>query len=189
LLISLGQLDGAGRIVNGRPALVLGVDTIAQVETESDLPLFIAHELFHRYHLQVGGFSDDPGEGQPIWRTLWAEGLATYASARLYPDHALADAWLFPRDLELRCRPLLPKLASDLLRNATPDPALYRAYFAAGERVGDIPPRAGYYVGYRVAELAAREYSLSALAHQKPQQVAPRIDVYLRHLIATEATD
>ncbi len=48
LMISLGHMDGAGRVVGGIPALVLGVDSIDGIETPAQRPIFFAHELFHR---------------------------------------------------------------------------------------------------------------------------------------------
>ena len=76
---------------------MLGVDTIAQFETPASLPVFLSHELFHRYHFQAAGFSDDLAERDLIWRSLWAEGLATYVSARLNPSNPLSDALIVPR--------------------------------------------------------------------------------------------
>jgi hypothetical protein len=170
LMISLGQLDGAGRIVDGHPALVLGVDTIAQFEQAEQLPVFASHELFHRYHYQAAGFSDDPGDRQAIWRTLWAEGLATFVSARLNPERPLADALLLPRDLAERAAPLTARLAAELEHNDQEDPALYAKYFLYGSpsaEAAGLPSRAGYYIGYRVAEMAARGCTLPALAHMQ----------------------
>jgi hypothetical protein len=55
-------MDGAGRVVAWRPALVLGVDTIAALWTTASLPVFLSHELFHRHNFQAAGFSDDLSE-------------------------------------------------------------------------------------------------------------------------------
>jgi len=170
LTISLGQLDGAGRVVDGHPALVLGVDTIARLDRPDALPVFVSHELFHRYHFAAAGFSDDDGDRQPIWRTLWAEGLATYVSARLNPDRPLSDALMLPTDLAERAAPLTPRLAQELEHGDAPDPALYAEYFlygSASAAAAGLPSRAGYYIGYRVAALAARGTSLPALAHRR----------------------
>ena len=76
LMISLGHMDGAGRVVGTTPALVFGVEMIDRIETPAQMPVFVAHELFHRYHYQVAGFSDDPSDAQATWRTLWAEGFS-----------------------------------------------------------------------------------------------------------------
>jgi hypothetical protein len=66
LMISLGHMDGAGRVVGASPALVLGVEMIDRIETPAQMPVFFAHELFHRYNYRVAGFSGDPGDRQPI---------------------------------------------------------------------------------------------------------------------------
>jgi hypothetical protein len=165
---TFGAMDGAGRIVDGRPALVLGPDTIARVESDEQLPVFVAHEFFHRHHARVAGFGDDLGERDLIWRALWSEGLATYASAQLNPQRPLADAWLLPRDLQERTEPLVPTLAAELL------PALDRVdaqafglFFMGGSARAKAlarPYRTGYYMGYLVARRLGERYTLPELA-------------------------
>jgi hypothetical protein len=188
LMISLGHMDGAGRVVSARPALVLGLDMIDRIETAAQMPVFFAHELFHRYHYQVAGFSDDPGDRQPIWRTLWAEGLATYVSAELNPARPLSDAMIFPPDLAERAAPQIEGLARALRDNDAPNPSLYAEYFEAGDAKNGISPRAGYYVGYRVASLAAREYSLYRLAHLHGPALHRDINRWLDELVKGKAT-
>jgi uncharacterized protein YjaZ len=182
-MISLGHMDGAGRVVGTSPALVLGVEMIDRIETPAQMPVFFAHELFHRYNYRVAGFSDDPGDHQPIWRTLWAEGLATYVSAKLNPDRPLSDAMLFPPDLAERAAPQIERLARALRDNDAPNPGLYAEYFEVGSTKSGIPPRAGYYVGYRVASLAAREYSLYRLAHLRGPALHRDINRWLDELV------
>ena len=47
-----------------------------------------------------------------------------------------------------------------------------------------VPPRAGYYVGYRVATLAAHEYSLQRLAHLRgPAPLHRNINRWLDELV------
>jgi hypothetical protein len=183
LMISLGHMDGAGRVVGATPALVLGVDMIDRIETPAQVRVFFAHELFHRYNYQVAGFSDDPGDQQPIWRTLWAEGLATYVSAALNPDRPLSDAMIFPPDLAERAAPQIDLLARALRDNDTPNPGLYADYFEADSSKNGIAPRAGYYVGYRVASLAAREYTLFQLAHLRGPALHRDINRWLDKLV------
>ena len=168
---TFGAMDGAGRVVAGRPALVLGVDTIANFETSKSLPVFLSHELFHRYNFQAAGFSDDLSERDLIWRSLWAEGLATYVSARLNPSSPLRDALIFPRDLEARARPFVPQMAAVLLAAADRvDGATFTKFFEVqspeAQRLG-WPPRSGYYVGYLIAQDLGRQRTLLELAHMK----------------------
>ena len=190
LAITLSHLDGAGRLVDGHPAMVLGVDSIT--ETPEEIPVFIAHELFHRYHFAAAGFSDDESERAPIWRALWAEGLATYVSARLNPDHPLADAMIVPRNLAELAAPLAPRLARALRNNNASNLALYAEYFEAGSRQAKedgIPQRSGYYVGYRVAELMAKHHSLYQLAHLRGQALHREINEALDELAGRSAAN
>jgi hypothetical protein len=183
LTFSLGHFDGAGRIVDGQPAMVLGVDNVAYL-TPQGLPIFIAHELFHRYHYQAAGFSDDASEHQAIWRSLWVEGLATYVSGRLNPNRSLPEV-LFSADLEERGTPLIPKMARQLMHGDRPDPALYGLYFEADPRDSDIPPRAGYLVGYRVAEILAQHRRLSELSRLRGEPLHKEVDRALALLAAS----
>jgi hypothetical protein len=179
-------MDGAGRDVAERPALVLGVDTIAESETSASLPVFLSHELFHRYNFQAAGFSDDLAERDLIWRSLWAEGLATFVSARLNPSNPLSDALLFPKDLEARAKPFVPQMASELLAAADRvDPATFAKFFEVespgAKRLG-WPPRSGYFIGYLVAQDLGRRDSLSKLAHMQGPALRAEIGRSLERL-------
>ncbi|HEX4183304.1 MAG TPA: hypothetical protein VHY34_08590, partial [Caulobacteraceae bacterium] len=146
---TFGVMDGAGRVVSGRPSLIFGIDTIAQSWTPQALPVFLSHELFHRYHFQAAGFSDDLGERDLIWRSLWAEGLATYVSARLNPSNPLSDALIVPKDLETRAKPFVPQMATELLAAADKvDAKTFGKFFMGGDaeaRRAGWPSRSGYY--------------------------------------------
>ena len=84
----------------------------AREQHSLSLRVFFAHELFHRYHYQAAGFSDDLADRQPIWRTLWAEGLTSYASKVLTPGASEREALMLPSDLADRARPIVPQLAA-----------------------------------------------------------------------------
>jgi hypothetical protein len=179
---TLGQLDGAGRVVDHRPAMVIGIGSIEEELPRLSLPVFFKHEFFHRYHFQAAGFSDDPGERQEIWRALWAEGLATYVSQVLTPGATTADALLSAR-LEERAQPLLPRLSSELLGGMDRiDPELFHEYFTTGGDRPVVPARAGYYVGYVIASRLARHHSLDALPHLKGAPLHEEIARTLREL-------
>ncbi len=183
---ALGQLDGAGRRVDGRPALVLGIDALDHEQTQIALPVFVAHEMFHRYHQQAAGFSDDLAERQPIWRTLWAEGLATYASEALTPGATRAEALMLPRDLEAKAAPMTATLAADLLNHLDEtNPEVFTTYFTFGNKAvaaRGLPWRSGYYLGYRVAQALARRHSLDALAHLQGEPLHAEITAALQAL-------
>jgi uncharacterized protein YjaZ len=170
LMDALGQLDGAGRVVDGKPSLVIGVDTLAQ-ENPGQLSAFLAHEYFHRYHFRAAGFSDDAGDRQAIWRVLWAEGLATYVSLKLTPEATLPDALLLPADLEERAKPKLGEIAHRLLASlGQVDPTTYKLLFTYGNKeapAAGLPWRSGYYAGYCVAHELGKTRSIATLAHLK----------------------
>jgi hypothetical protein len=183
---TFGFMDGAGRDVRGRPALVFGVDTIAQYWTPGSLPVFLSHELFHRYHFQAAGFSDDLAERDLIWRSIRAEGLATYVSAKLNPSNPMSDVLMVPKDLEARAKPFVPQMAAELLASAdTVDAKTFGKFFSGGDtgaaRLG-WPSRSGYYVGYLVAEDLGRSRGLSELAHMKGPELRAAIGKSLERL-------
>jgi len=186
----LGALDGAGRVIGGRPAMVLGLDALERERTQISLAVFFTHEFFHRYHFQAAGFSDDLEDRQEIWRNLWAEGLATYVSEVLTRGATQQEALMLPKDLAQRCAPLLGRMAAELLAGFDGmDKQLFHTYFTYGYATGrgSIPPRAGYYVGYRVARELAHRYSLNQLAHLKGDVLHRQIVATLRKWADTQA--
>jgi len=177
LLPAFGALDGAGRVVNGAPALLLGIDNIAAEQfTSKTLPIFIDHELFHRYHSQVAGFSDDNAQRETLWRALWAEGLATYTSQALNPPASMQDALMFPRDLVQRSQPQLSALIAQLIPQLDEvNPKLFATFFSYHKDDSGVPPRAGYYLGALAAQRLAKQNSLFSLAHMKAPGVRSKL--------------
>jgi hypothetical protein len=176
VLPALGKLDGAGRMINRVPSLLLGVDNAAAEYTPNTLPIFIDHELFHRYHFQVAGFSDDKGEHEILWRTLWTEGLATYASKVTNPPATLQDALILPKDLVERAEPQISALIAQLVPELDrSDPKVFAAFFEYHQSQAGVPARTGYYLGARAAEKLAGQASLFDLAHLPPAAVRGRL--------------
>lgn len=176
LVPALGKLDGAGRVVNHVPSLIFGIDDIAAEFSQATLPIFIDHELFHRYHYQVAGFSDDKGEHDILWRTLWAEGLATYVSKELNPSASMQDALILPKDLEQRARPQLPALIAKLTPQLDRvDGQGFYTFFDYHQPETAVPSRVGYYIGALAAERLAKQSSLFALAHMQAATVRAKL--------------
>jgi uncharacterized protein YjaZ len=191
LVDSLGQLDGAGREVAGIKSLVLGIDQIDSERNILSLPVFLSHELFHRYHHQASGFSDDAGEHQLIWKALWAEGLATYVSYRTTPGATVPAALILPVDLESTASAVLPRISADLLANADrTDADVFRTYFTYGNpkvKERGLPWRSGYYVGFLVAQRLAVGHSLQELAHLQGKDLRDRIGRVLQDMAHSAA--
>ena len=161
--------------MDGRPALVFGIDSMASEFSGKPLQLhvFLDHEIFHRYHSQVTGFSDDNGQEEIIWRGLWVEGLATYVSMVLNPPATMQDALFFPTDLVKRASPIRSRLAKQLEGNLdVSDSKIFRKYFSY--HIGDadgVPPRSGYYIGLLASQRLAQQNSLKELVHLRDDAV------------------
>jgi hypothetical protein len=161
LVNSLNEFDGGTREWGGKARLMFGIDVMVQVHDYPDETPFFHHELFHVYHQQYFHGCEE------AWCALWAEGLATLVAHRLTPG--ATDAQL----LLTSPKPLRPEVERDrkaavcavVSRLDSKNPDDLGGLFSSGPQVGDLPPRFGYYVGYLVAEEAAKGRSLMDLAH------------------------
>ena len=145
--------------VGGRDVLALGLEYFHGAEAERQIRITLAHELFHLYHFQF--FSASGG----LYRSLWTEGLATYASAVVVPGFNRSVYLGFPGPKMDRCHELLPLLAADLKKNmGQSDRRLERLYFGAEDNDTKVPPESGYYVGLLIVERLAKEYGLAKMA-------------------------
>ena len=85
-----------------------------------------------------------------------------------------------------RCQELLPEMAAELRREmGSNDERIRRIYFGAEPNDTPIPPEAGYYVGFFVAESLAKERPLAELARLQPRAVFPLIERELARLAAS----
>ena len=176
-----GCFNGRSQKIQGREALLLGLDNIVE-QHETNLTPLLHHELFHRYHHAF--FAFEPERDEPLWTRLWAEGMATYVSRRLNPAAANMDTLSIedPQVKVLEDREQI--IAADFLshfdsmsqKDASP-------YFLDDQSKDEkIPARAGYYLGLRVAEQLGRHYSLQEMAHWNRAQAEPHILAALSEL-------
>lgn len=168
---SLFSFDGRTyRGADGRARLLFGVDMIAIFHSTEDMQGFFQHELFHLYQSQVLG-SQEPPEAL-VWWALWNEGLATYVSHQLNPALSPAQIFWYPQDLDVQVERDLPRFAALLLQDfdATGGKTHSR-WFDAGSSIDGPPPRAGYYLGYLLAQELSRGRLLSELARMPPDEV------------------
>lgn len=180
---SLGEFDGGTRTVDGTSSLFFGMDGMVafhgkDVTNES---AFFHHELFHLYHQPR--FKDC----QPIWCSLWREGLANYVASQLNPDANEAELLLTaPNDMAAatRAQMLLSLLAlREVLR--VKDAKVYGELFGlGGPTTSDLPQRRGYYLGYVVARHLGQTYSLRTLANMPAAQAEPLVIGAVDELIA-----
>ena len=177
LVNSLGEFDGGTRTIGGVSHLMFGADMIDKLYKTTPIQPFFHHELFHLYHGRT--FE----ECEPVWCSLWSEGLAVHVAKTLNPDASDASLLLtFPvplRDaVEKNRRGAICSVVAKL--NSTRDedyPPLFQGRPNLG---GAFPPRFGYYVGYLVAQDLGRTRSLKQLAALKAAEVKPLIEASLR---------
>lgn len=184
---SLDAFDGGLRPLGTETALLFGVDKIVALYGEHAriAPLF-HHELFHCYHRDVNPTLEPTADSHGVLEPLWAEGLAVFVAATLNPGATADDLTLrdpMTREVDAVQGRLVQELRAHLDEISEEG---YRDFFlGAGERA-DVPKRAGYLLGYRVAKrVAARTgASLPALARLQRPRLRELVDEALVALAA-----
>ena len=149
--------------------MMFGVDALAIEHRPADMRALYAHELFHIYHREALG-AVYPKSDRSVWWSMWSEGLATYISQRLNPALSAQQILGFPADLADRMQ--APGVEQHAARLLLPDlDTSNSAWFDTTHAVADLPPRAGYYMGYALAASLGRHYSFDQLAHLPPERV------------------
>jgi hypothetical protein len=156
---SAGAFDGAVRSVDGRTALLFGLEVASRTQAPHELRAFIVHELFHLHHRAVTG----PALDAQLYGRLWREGLATHVSGTFAPE--LPDSVLlgWPRDLMRRVTPLLPSLTASLLADLETGDETAMQRPLLGDPGDGLPPRYGYVVALLVARDLAATRTLDEL--------------------------
>jgi Predicted Zn-dependent protease (DUF2268) len=160
LMLSLFQFDA--KIPSEHPdSLLIGIDGLARFHgTDVPLAVILSHEFFHLYHFQVNPLPKNPDD-LPLYRLLWQEGLAVYASKQLNGGASLADVLLDPR-LAANGPASVQAEAKRLMLCLDSREDITAAHFLAKSENGE--GRIGYLIGYDVVTSLARNRSLSALA-------------------------
>jgi hypothetical protein len=184
--VSLYKFDGnQAADTPGKSRMRFGVEMIALMHPQRELPAFFHHELFHIYQAQQVGAAAPPDETQPLWWAMWAEGLATYVSWKLNPTLSAPEIFWMPRDMEAQMQPKLAEAARLLLADLDGHDG-YERWFTAGSNPPGLPTRAGYYLGYVMAKQLDRG-DLAALGRMPPEQVVREAHSFLESLAASPA--
>ncbi|MBP7934528.1 MAG: hypothetical protein KA354_07745 [Phycisphaerae bacterium] len=143
--------------LNGQTILALGLENYAPNEPELDIT--IAHEQYHLYHFTT--FSPSGG----LYRGVWTEGMAVYASEQVIPGHEMTEYLGFTTERITQMHDLFDDLTQDILNNmGTTDQTIKRAYLGAEDNETWIPPGSGYYIGYYlVQELVEQGNTLATM--------------------------
>lgn len=160
---NFGMTDSGGGSINGKPYQMFGVDTIAaQYGENGNLSVLFSHELFHLY---FGKFHPELGKNRekgeiPLYLLVWNEGLATYVSGRFNPNATIEELFLGQK-VQTEVAPKMPELAKKIIDNFdNGSPDVWKPFMSASKVNDEIPPRSGYYVGYKIAEELGEKMSL-----------------------------
>jgi hypothetical protein len=175
---------GRSQIVQGRGALLFGVDGIAGFG-QKDLIPGMQHELFHRYHRDF--FDFEASSAYPLWTALWAEGMATYVSEMLNPSASEIDLAQVPLGMVRQVNDRRGQLATDFLRRfestAEQDAKLY--FNDINSKDALVPARGGYQLGALVVRDLSKEYSIRTMAHWSRKEAKPRVRAALKRISGT----
>jgi hypothetical protein len=164
---SFGNLDGSAATVGGKYLIVFAPDFIPRIHALSDLEILIDHETFHVYHHQATGVFGAAEQLPTIEEALWSEGLATFVSWRMNPRVSLDTALIQP-GLPAAARPHLQSMVAELRQHlGEKDEVTYGRFFQGGNAPEGCPSRAGYYIGFLIAQDLSKRYSVRQLAHLK----------------------
>lgn len=170
LLHSIGTQDGGIRDSGGRSAMYFGVDVIADIHDSTTIEPFLTHELFHIYHQRF--FSDC----SKIWCSLWIEGLAVYAAARLHPGATDRQLLLTsPQPIRPGVEPRLRQAMCYLKTRLNRDRGL-EEFFSTNSNNGPFPSRFGYFLGYELAQKIGKGRSMAQVARLRQPEVRQLID-------------
>ena len=167
LLHSLGEMDGGTRQLGGKVVGIFGADVIAKIHSPATIKPFLDHELFHLYHQRF--FPDC----EPLWCSLWQEGLAVYVAARLNPGATDEQLLLTQPNpirpaVEPRLREAMCSLSAKLESTREED---YAPFFFGKANDGPFPPRYGYLLGYMLVQKMGADRTLDQLAKLPPDKV------------------
>jgi hypothetical protein len=166
----------SGVLFDGTPVLVFAADSL--LLEKANLDIVVPHELFHLYHAQRAGISNDGVmPGVPLTIPLFEEGLATYVSGELSPGHTDGEL-LLQSDLGDISAARLPEIARSFLVDAHTKaidhehPEVFKKWFNASAvpYQKDAPNRTGYWLGLQVIRYLRKTHSLMQIASWSPTQ-------------------
>ncbi len=165
LVFYLGLCCAAGWAteLDGRPAVLLGVEKIVELDwgSERDMVGLVYHELGHLWHFQTRSAPvwDETPREKALWQ-LYTEGVAMYAEQLLCENphfyHQDRDGWL------TWCRENRTRLFAEYRRRADAGENVQDFFgdWCAFEGYSDV----GYYLGAELIHALAAENTLQELA-------------------------
>ncbi|HNW43301.1 MAG TPA: DUF2268 domain-containing putative Zn-dependent protease [Elusimicrobiales bacterium] len=142
----------------------------------------IVHELFHLLHAERTGF---PTEPRHLGQHLWVDGLATFAEQVVFPAAPL-ETILVQRDLAQQCLSGKQAFAAQLLPDFDDEGTeTGRFWFnGGGDRRQPVPERAGYCLGFLIAQKLASDNAIEEMFAWKWDKAGPLVKKTLEEFAA-----
>lgn len=178
----LGEMDGGTREFGGVHYLIFAADGMAKYHGDNDEAAFFHHELFHTFHEP----NLEACRDRVVWYGLWAEGLATYVSHSMHPQASNRELLLdFPSGMVERTQANLASAWDQLARVLdSRDADIYASLFEMRGKDPVLPARRGYYLGYLIAQEAARTRDPGELAKMDCRSAHELVTATVRKLRA-----
>jgi Predicted Zn-dependent protease (DUF2268) len=183
LFVGLAMSDSFQVMVEGQPTVGLAMEAYgwqfgaAYVGFE-DVPHMLAHELCHavraqeadtavtRFYRTEGGDIARALDHIPLYELVVDEGLSESTGRAVSPDLPLERILLYAPDDLRWCMEHEADLCDELARDwdRPVGHERFRRYFTGGTRNGGLPPRTGYFLGYRLVQRYLGEHPTVSLA-------------------------
>lgn len=117
-----------------------------------------------------------------MYMLVWLEGLATYVSHQLNPKIQLEEIFLGQK-VQTEVAPKTANLSQKILDNFdNGSPDVWKPLLSARKVNDEIPPRSGYYIGYKIAEELGKKKSLQKLTQLTGENLRKQMKSVLKKL-------
>jgi hypothetical protein len=140
LFVGFHSSEGFVIPLDGRPVMGFGLERFTDF---NQFDILVAHEY---YHYAVWRRGEEESAAGDVYKKLWREGKAVAFSLRVFPGR---PHWRHTFQNK-RCWSWCSQHERQLLALARSGKATLATFFGAGHPSLNIPPRTGYYVGYRL---------------------------------------
>ncbi len=146
LIIGFFSPDGFVLEVKNKPVIGIGLERFFDFD---GLPVVLTHEYGHYGLRWLRGIE---GKNPTLLEVLLAEGLSIAFSKAVFPDKPLYKLLFFSQERLNWCRQNEGYLWKCIERDFKSTDIEVIGKYLSGIGEGEIPPRVGYYLGYRLVE-------------------------------------
>lgn len=184
ILPSLNLTSGSARPYRGDMVTFYGLEILSNFENPDDIKTIIAHETFHVHHFRhlFPYYREKYGEDASIMSVLqgegllffsFMEGLAVYATEKLYPD--VFRPGLIEKNVPMYEKNFIPYTREFLKDMQNFSYRVYQKYFIDSYEDPDIPAKFGYWLGYTIVKSLVKDNSIQVMMTWLPEDAIKRM--------------